>query len=226
MATRTPSFKEMKYKQVLMVREQPPNFEMMINQANRQNIKTWCCIDQGFSEITGRFEKNLYCPNEHVKADAIINNSGCQLNMSGIRLAIEQEVTIRCGGHSFKEMYTLAEKQEQGVLALCAEPQYRFIEIDLNTVKYTPRASHNKKGVNKPYSQEDIFMMSQAQPASHGNIVKNEYFIAIRTEYSGCTCCASLPTARIPLVILPMINPACYGFQAPTDFVPQEQPMY
>jgi hypothetical protein len=47
-----------------------------------------------------------------VKADAIISNQGCNIAMTGIRLAIEQEVTIRCGGHVFKEMYTLAEKHE------------------------------------------------------------------------------------------------------------------
>ena len=33
----------------------------------------------------------------------------------------------------------------------------------------------------KQVSAEDMFMMSMAQPASHGHVVKNEYFIAFRT---------------------------------------------
>ncbi len=55
---------------------------------------------------------------------------------------------------------------------------------------------------------------------THGFIVKNEYFIAIRTEYEGCTCCADTPTARVPLTILPEMAPGCYGFQPPANFQP------
>jgi hypothetical protein len=39
------------------------------------------------------------------------------------------------------------------------EDTYRFIEIDLNSIKYAP-PPHKKAG--KPYSPEDSFMMSQA----------------------------------------------------------------
>jgi hypothetical protein len=66
--------------------------------------------------------------------------------------------------------------------------------------------------VTKPYSPEDAFMMKQAQPVTHGHIVKNEYFIAIRTEFEGVTCCAATPWARVRLAILPIVNPATYGF--------------
>jgi hypothetical protein len=160
----------------------------------------------------------MYEPHEKVKADAIIDNSRCQIAMSNIRLAVEQEITINCGGHSWKKMYTLVEKTDTGVAANLAEPQYRFIEVDLSTIKYHAPTHHMKKGVQKAYSEEDIWMMSQAQPVSHGSIVKNEYFIAIRTSYDGCTCCAAVPLARVPLCILPTINPKCFGFQAPADF--------
>ena len=51
LATRSHMTKEMHYKQVLIVRETPPNFEMMINQQSKHNITTWCCLNQGFSEI-------------------------------------------------------------------------------------------------------------------------------------------------------------------------------
>lgn len=115
-------------------------------------------------------------------------------------------------------MITIAEKTEQGVPARHPEDVYRFIEVNLGSIKYTPPTHHMKKGVKKAYSPEDIHMMSSAQPASHGNYVKNEYFIAVRTEYDGCTCCSSIPIARIPFVITPTVNPACYGFQPPADY--------
>ena len=224
MVTRLPSLRPMQYKQVLIIREAPPAVELMINQNNRLPIRTWCCINQGVSEITGRFEKNMYCPNEKVKADAIINNAQCNLNVTDIRLAIEQEVTITCDGHTWKEMYTIAEKLEAGVMARFPTPEYRYIEIDLSTIQFPVPDMRRKK--NKPISMEDKFMLSQAQPVTHGMHVTNEYFVAIRMNFNGCTCCSTLPMSRIPLVITPMINPACYGFQIPADYQPQVQPMY
>lgn len=117
-------------------------------------------------------------------------------------------------------MFTLSEKYEQGVAAKEPNDVYRFITVDLNTIKFNPPAARDWLGVSKPYSPEDTFMMSQAQPVTHGYIVKNEYFIAIRTEYDGCTCCTDTPTARVPLTILPEVNPNCYGFQPPANFQP------
>lgn len=64
-----------------------------------------------------------------------------------------------------------------------------------------------KRGVMKPLSPEDLYMATQMQPACHGTHVTNEYFLAVRCGYEGCTCCASLPLARIPLTIVPVMNP-------------------
>lgn len=122
----------MQYKQVLIVRENPGEFQAMINQVSKHNITTWCCVKQGDSSIEGRFERNMYEPHEKVKADAIINNKECNLCLLTIRLAIEQEVTINCGGHIFHEMYTLAEKHEVGVPAKHPNEEYRFVEVDLS----------------------------------------------------------------------------------------------
>lgn len=69
-------------------------------------------------------------------------------------------MTINCGGHVFKEMFTLAEKQEHGVPARHPNPEYRFIEVDLASIKFECPTHHNKKGTMKPYSPEDTFMMS------------------------------------------------------------------
>ena len=67
--------------------------------------------------------------------------------------------------------------------------------------------------------------MTQIQPATSGQIVTNKYFLTVRTTYDGCTCCAKLPLARIPLGIIPLINPACFGFQVPPTFQAQTMPV-
>lgn len=65
---------EITYRQVILVRENPQGFAQLINQESEYDMITWCCIGQGTSKISGRFEKNFYMPNEVVKADAIISN--------------------------------------------------------------------------------------------------------------------------------------------------------
>ena len=66
-------------------------------------------------------------------------------------------------------------------------------------------------------------MMSQIQPACNSKKVKNKYFLTIRCTYEGCICCADTPMAKIPLVIMPVVNPECYGWQVPEGFEPQQQ---
>ena len=65
-------------------------------------------------------------------------------------------------------------------------------------------------------------MMASVQPATHSRFITNEYFLCTRTAYSGCTCCSDLPDARLPLTIVPMVNPACFGFQPPDDYEPMD----
>lgn len=73
----------------MIVREAPPDLQMMVTQASKHDVTTWCCMNQGPSSIQARFERNQYEPTEVVKADAIIQNKDCNIAMTGIRLAIE-----------------------------------------------------------------------------------------------------------------------------------------
>jgi hypothetical protein len=69
-----------------------------------------------------------------------------------------------------------------------------------------------RKGVTVQISPEDQFMMEGAQAACHGRHVVNEYFLKIELSYDGCTCCSNLPDASMPLTIVPIVNPNCFGF--------------
>ena len=79
----------MKYKQVLIIREHPPNFEKDISKVSENNITTWCCVNQGTSRIEVKFEKNTFEPTEHAKCKAILDNSACNVAMQHVRLSIE-----------------------------------------------------------------------------------------------------------------------------------------
>jgi hypothetical protein len=94
------------------------------------------------------------------------------------------------------------------------------MELDLRTIKYNAPAYKKKKGVTKPLSIEDRFMIENMQAKCSGTLVKNEYFMTVRCAFAGCVCCSQLPIARIPLTIVPIINPQVWGYQQPQDFNP------
>jgi hypothetical protein len=88
--------------------------------------------------------------------------------------------------------------------------------LDLSTIKYEVPEMKKKKGKQIKVSPEDMFMLKSIQPACHSRHITNEYFIVIELGYDGCTCCSNLPDARTPFTIVPLVNPACFGFQPPS----------
>lgn len=54
--------------------------------------------------------------------------------------------------------------------------------------------------------------MAGVQPAAHTKHTTNDYALCVQLDYDGCVCCVDLPDSRMPLTIVPLINPACFGF--------------
>ena len=61
-------------------------------------------------------------------------------------------------------------------------------------------------------------------PACHSRLIRNDYFLNVNVKYDVCcTCdCAKLPNISVPLTVIPLTNPATYGFQQPEDFQSME----
>jgi hypothetical protein len=76
--------KEMKYKQVLAIREPPVKFKEGEEQSENSHIKTWCCIDQGQSAMWATFEKNVYTPAENARATINVDNKKCKLPVTKV----------------------------------------------------------------------------------------------------------------------------------------------
>lgn len=96
------------------------------------------------------------------------------------------------------------------------------MELDLSKIvdKDMPK-EHMKKGVMKAYSKEDAFMMVGVQPASKSASCTNEYFLTTTVKYDVCcNCCDDLPDGKLPLTIVPLVNPECFGFKPPMGWAP------
>ena len=91
---------EMKFKQVMIIREKPVNLVVGEAQSETSNIKTWCCIDQGTSTMSSVFAKNVFLPNEIAEGHVKVNNENCQLNAHRVSFYVEQVLTVHAEGHS------------------------------------------------------------------------------------------------------------------------------
>lgn len=158
------------------------------------------------------FEKTIYCPNEVAQASAKINNSECKLDVTRVAFAVEMQVDLRIWADHFKHVYKYAESSCEGPKA--GEDHWKNdFNIELSKIKYDVVMEKEKDGVIKTVGPDDQFVMTQMQPAvNNGKFIKNRYFLTVRTTMAGCTCCHETPDGKTPLTIVPMVNPATYGF--------------
>ena len=209
---------EMKYKQVLAIREKPVNFESYAEKQERVHMKTCCCCDQGHCQMKTWFEKNIYTPQETARSTFAIDNSECQLTVNNVSFSVQQRLTLKADHHHFSTTNTLVEKESGSVEP--GEKREETLELELDKIKYDCDATKKKKGKIKDVSPEDMFMIKGAQAATHSKLITNEYFLMMKVEFSGCICCNEVPTCSIPLTIIPLINPACVGFMPPPGWEP------
>ena len=209
----------MKYKQVLMIREPAVQYQEGERQVETSEIKTWCCIAQGTCTLKTDFEKNIYIPTETAKALMTIDNSNCKCDVKQVTFAVEQHLKLRADGREDHSKHVLIESVMGGPKAEEAETVLPM-ELDLANIKYEVDGEKKKKGVLKKRSPEDMFQMASIQPAVHCKNIVNEYFLTTKVEHDGCVCCVDIPDSKLPLTIVPMVNPACFGFQPPDGWEP------
>ena len=64
--------------------------------------------------------------------------------------------------------------------------------------------------------------MEAAQPGSHGGTIQVDYSLQTSTAYDTCCTCDVTPEGRLPLTIVPLVNPECFGFQPPSGWMPMD----
>lgn len=87
------------------------------------------------------------------------------------------------------------------------------IEVDLSQIHNDVPASRKKKGQVKAYSKEDMHMISGIQPASKSKFSSVNYTLETSCGFDTCcNCSENHPNATLPMTIVPLVNPACFGF--------------
>ena len=65
-------------------------------------------------------------------------------------------------------------------------------------------------------------MMASLQPACHTKKFQCDYYLHVTLEYDGCICSGDLPDAKMPMTIIPLVNPNAIKAQPGDDFNPTE----
>lgn len=116
-------------------------------------------MSQGVSSVTTMFDKNTFEPHETCRANVTIDNSNCNLQVQHLRFALEQELELTTGTHTFRHTYTLADQTQPGVAARATTDEPRSMTLDLKTIRRIPPEMRKKKGKQIAWSPEDLFML-------------------------------------------------------------------
>ncbi|CDW71388.1 UNKNOWN [Stylonychia lemnae] len=214
------------FKQIIKVVEPIIEYKQDLQNVSERKVTTCCCINQGISRIEAHFDRNIFYAHENCRAEIKIDNSKCNINITDSRLAIEQHIYIKAGWDVFRNVYTLGERYGKEVRARDAQISNQVIDLPLSTIRYEVHEEKKKDGSMKIYSDQEKFLMGQLQAASHGKQLTNEYFVAIRCNYQGCTCCRELPHIKVPVAILPTEVPDLMRQQTEVERPDDYNPIY
>ena len=171
---------------------------------NRIHAKTWCCIDQGESQIKCHFETNTYVPGEHAKIISEIDNSHCRLHVQRIEARLLKTINLKSHtGRPYHLVTPVSVIQLPGIGA--GEDR-----TGANALQYQIQLVEQNKG--------------PLQPSTAGQLVNCLYSLQVKVVLDGCTCCSAQPEITVPISI---VCPPLQDFgqiQPPQNWNPQQYP--
>lgn len=226
----------MKYKQMIMVHQPPVAFvQDQIHAANKV-INSWCCIGKGKSAVQAKFNKNVFYNNEWAGADITVNNSECDLPVKQIEFDVRQILYLKIGWNTIShEREVLANKNNTTIPAHHTDSHSTQMGLNLANIHYkvAPTQLRRVKNMNGgifspstvkkrfPRSKEEMFQLENLAPATHSDIITNNYFLNVNTKFDE-GCCVPENDLNLPLTIIPVTYPDSYGFTEPAGYAPTQ----
>jgi hypothetical protein len=77
------------------------------------------------------------------------------------------------------------------------------------------------KTIMVPLSKDEMQFYSTLAGAVHTQYITNSYFLKAEPIFEGCTCCPA-EAHKVPISILPVGDPASFGFPEPAGYAPMD----
>lgn len=184
-------------------------------------VSNKCCGSTTATELIVSFDKNIFYSNEQANALVTVNNSKCKLTIKKIEFQVTQNISIN-GSWGFNHKFNILENIDGAGIPAGSGEVTKTMQLNLGNITYPVQADKKKKGDKKtmvPRSVEEMFEMAHMAPACHSKYIKNDYVLNVNIQYAVCKCCCTQPpNINVPMTIIPLTNPATYGFQQPEDF--------
>jgi len=71
-----------------------------------------------------------------------------------------------------------------------------------------------------PLNEDEKQFYSRLAGACHTQYITNSYFLTAYPVFVGCDCCRASNEEKIPVSIIPVGDPASYGFPEPVGYAP------
>jgi hypothetical protein len=100
------------------------------------------------------------------------------------------------------------------------QPKLMHIELGKLTKPLESILMSKKNG--KQRTPEEVTMLRNVPPATSSMHIKNTYELNVNVKFSGLDCCSAHPSISVPMTIIPIQDPAVYGFPEPAGFAPAD----
>jgi len=150
------------------------------------------------------FEKNAYTPYDIAKCFVEVDNSEGKVPIENISFTLKRKISAKAGPHTLRvgDM-TMCTVNFPGIEAGETKPK-EHMTLDLNTARDNDRffiSKDRKEGV-APYEEEDLAIQKEPmQPTAIGKLVEMKYYLEIRLNYGGNSCCREVPECELPMTL-------------------------
>lgn len=239
-----PDLKDMTYKQILIIRQQPVEMPISSKADYVDQVNSCCCCcSNGIVKIESQTDKTAYTPIETAKIMTSIDNSLCTKEVRNIKVQLIQNIHLHAQRMKRNmlldaiefdsSMYNIGSSESQTEFThsqVILEKEYpgigkgektdgmeRFMEL--------PLGEYNSKPDEDKYSsdfdeQDDQALASGVQPTCVGKLIQITYTLKIVPDYNTCCVCSS-PGTAIGLFISPPKLPSYKKLEAPPNWDPQ-----
>ena len=145
-----------------------------------KNVKSCCCMNKGFVQITSYFERGEYRGGDTAYIVTEVDNGLGKARIRDLRGEFVQEVELRTESYNKIIKNVLNSHSIAGMLA------------------GERRVGDNAQRIQVELIDKD----GPIQPTSKGQLITNKYSLVARAEVDACVCCDEHPNAKAEVNIL------------------------
>lgn len=181
---------------------------MNTRQSIEKEVVTWCCCNQGKSNIITHFEKASYTVGEKAQLFVELDNKDCKARVESVKTELLQTLIIKAMNYTRLLNFTHDSHSVAGIGANEQRIGVDCSKHDLNV---------------RPYEPGDP---SKLMPTCQSHLIMNQYELVATAVIDGCTCCDGQPQCRLAVNVGNFQLPIPTWNAMPQNWQPQMMGQY